>query len=544
MFGEEMARVFEDMYYEAGWVGFAVGLSHMGQRDTTKDVSVTTDYTDQVPWGGWTPGDPDVAKKLIGDANAPGLKNLLDNRYVTIKGIEQTRYTELANILSRGAARGDSTGTVATAIDRWVGNLPNDPNNPTPEALVRLGTTTPWNEMVARTEIRSATTAASLDSYRDGGLKYVEWLTADGGCPICAEYEAMGSVDMDEGFGDIDGPPAHPNCLCVILPVTGQVVESGDAPTEDVPTEDEAVDSPVTEELPNDGPVANNEEFRPEPTEGEPLHEDEIDIEQFMMESEQLLEAETLIQDNYSNEFNGLGVYEKENMTAYVASLSEGASRGHLDNMKPWQREKMELLFAKWQRDALPKYIDTASTAVKKAEVRRFANRMFKAHPDQTKWAAANKITEDTGSPFIKELRNDLQSYTSSNRQKWLNTPTVQEAMSHAPTYVTDVHRGIQIDPALMPQFRQLKEGDIFPNKEKSTSFSTDEQVARRFSHAQYRPEEAVMVHMNSITGISVAPFSSFHNEYEIVTNSIFRITKVETRSDGVLHLYVTEVRK
>lgn len=52
------------------------------------------------------------------------------------------------------------------------------------------------------------------------------------------------------------------------------------------------------------------------------------------------------------------------------------------------------------------------------------------------------------------------------------------------------------------------------------------------------------MVHMNSITGISVAPFSSFHNEYEIVTNSIFRITKVETRSDGVLHLYVTEVRK
>ena len=76
-----------------------------------------------------------------------------------------------------------------------------------------------WAETVARTETRSAVTEASLDSYRDAQIEMVEWLTADGGCETCGEYEDMGPVPLDEGFGDVDGPPAHPNCLCVILPV-------------------------------------------------------------------------------------------------------------------------------------------------------------------------------------------------------------------------------------------------------------------------------------------------------------------------------------
>ena len=179
----------------------------------------------------------------------PGLKNLLDNRFITIKGIEQTRYQELAGILSRGVEQGHSMQTTATAVSRYVNSLPSDPNNPTPEELVRLGTSNPWQEMVARTETRSAVTQASLDSYRDAGLTQVEWLTADGGCEECGGYEDMGPVDIDEGFGDVDGPPAHPNCLCVILPVisdTSSVTAEDEVPVDITDAEGESVFNPAT----------------------------------------------------------------------------------------------------------------------------------------------------------------------------------------------------------------------------------------------------------------------------------------------------------
>jgi len=561
MFGEEMARVFEDMYYEAGWVGFAVGLSHMGQRDTTKDVSVTTDYTDQVPWGGWVPGDTDAAKKLIGDANAPGLKNLLDNRYVTIKGIEQTRYTELANILSRGVARGDSTGTVATAIDRWIGNLPNDPSNPTPEALVRLGTTTPWNEMVARTEIRSATTAASLDSYRDGGLKYVEWLTADGGCSICAEYEAMGPVDMEDGFGDIDGPPAHPNCLCVILPVVGQVVE--EEPLLELNDEQlaEAFGGTDSIEELNELELAPWEQELLDQAEADkqnPLYQQQLAAQQAQYEADKELQklaeemkayhetqsALTQLQKNYAEQFATLDFYDQQKMASYLASLQDGASPLHETNMATFQMKDLKEVFGQWQKEALPKYINTPTTATREEQIRNFAERMFDVHEERLNWKDADYLTQRTGSDYVKEVRSLLQSYTSTNDQAYLNNASVQEAMSHAPTYISEVHRGINVSSLDIDQFRQLKEGDVFPNKENSSSFSTREEVARKFAGADYSPQTAIILHLEEVTGLSVAPFSTYKNEYEIVSNSIFRVDRSETRADGVLHIYATEVRK
>jgi hypothetical protein len=85
----------------------------------------------------------------------------------------------------------------------------------------QFGTGNKWSKTVAQTETRRAVTAASVDTYQDAGVESVEWLTAWGeACPICKEFEDMGPVQIGSGAYDgDDGPPGHPNCFCVILPV-------------------------------------------------------------------------------------------------------------------------------------------------------------------------------------------------------------------------------------------------------------------------------------------------------------------------------------
>jgi hypothetical protein len=105
-----------------------------------------------------------------------------------------------------------------------------------------------WADMVARTEIRRASTDAALDYYRESDIEMKEWLVAwDEACEICAEAQAMGPVPLGDDFGEAgEGPPGHPNCLCVILPV---VPEGEPAPVvEDLGEGDvEVADEPVIE---------------------------------------------------------------------------------------------------------------------------------------------------------------------------------------------------------------------------------------------------------------------------------------------------------
>ena len=204
LLGERAISVLRDLYTEAGWAGIAAGRSQLRTAAARKMVTKS-----EVDWEGWTPGNPEAAAKLIGTSKAPGLKNLLDGANVTIKSIRETRYTDLAGVLARSAADGLGVDETAKAIDAMFG-VGGD-----------------WAEMVARTETARAVTAGTLDSYRDAGLSKVEWLTADGGCEICGDFEAMGAVPMDDGFGDVEGPPAHPNCLCTLLPVVSDDVELG-----------------------------------------------------------------------------------------------------------------------------------------------------------------------------------------------------------------------------------------------------------------------------------------------------------------------------
>lgn len=198
LLGDKSVRVIRDLYYEASYMGRVVAEAEVDQARLAQKAPKP-----RINWSAWKPGDADAARLLLGDGPAPGLKNLLDNAMVTIKGINNTRLLRLANTLSRSVGEGLSAKSTAKAI------------------RLELGSTRAWADMVARTETRRAVTAASIDTYRDADIRMKEWLTADGGCEICGGFESEGAIPLDEGWGDVDGPPAHPNCLCVVLPVVG-----------------------------------------------------------------------------------------------------------------------------------------------------------------------------------------------------------------------------------------------------------------------------------------------------------------------------------
>lgn len=76
--------------------------------------------------------------------------------------------------------------------------------------------------LIARTETASAYSQGSIAAYKASGVvKQTEWLTAgdDLDCPICVALNGS-TADLGEAFdGEIDAPPAHPNCRCVLSPI-------------------------------------------------------------------------------------------------------------------------------------------------------------------------------------------------------------------------------------------------------------------------------------------------------------------------------------
>lgn len=79
-----------------------------------------------------------------------------------------------------------------------------------------------WAEMVARTESTRAMTAGIMATYSLAGVKQVQWLAAEdeATCVECSDADgettSMGS--LFDGV-DVDSPPAHPNCRCVVVSV-------------------------------------------------------------------------------------------------------------------------------------------------------------------------------------------------------------------------------------------------------------------------------------------------------------------------------------
>ncbi len=102
-------------------------------------------------------------------------------------------------------------------------------------------------EMIARTETIRSSNAGAVMSYRQAGIEYKQWFTAQDGkvCGFCQEmhgkivgvsenYWAMGDtmdvdvpdenpITMTFTYEDVGEPPLHPNCRCTILPVVEEI---------------------------------------------------------------------------------------------------------------------------------------------------------------------------------------------------------------------------------------------------------------------------------------------------------------------------------
>lgn len=76
-------------------------------------------------------------------------------------------------------------------------------------------------EMIARTETTNAITRGSLASYQSQGTEGVQWLAGGWNpCDICLANAGQEPIPVGSSFSSgHDGPAAHPNCQCTLLPV-------------------------------------------------------------------------------------------------------------------------------------------------------------------------------------------------------------------------------------------------------------------------------------------------------------------------------------
>jgi SPP1 gp7 family putative phage head morphogenesis protein len=151
-----------------------------------------------IDWAGWTPGDTDAARALLGG----GLDRLLEQAGVTINSVLAGRMDALAEVLADGITGGLAPDTIA----RGLGDVLEDAK---------------WASMVAETETSRAINAATQGRYLDAGVTANTWMTAADQrvCPACAENEDAGAVSIGQSFpSGASGPPGHPRCRCALAP--------------------------------------------------------------------------------------------------------------------------------------------------------------------------------------------------------------------------------------------------------------------------------------------------------------------------------------
>ena len=183
-----------------------------GEKDAQQELTSSVGFN----WDTWNPGNEGAAM-LVDPPN--GLKELMAQNGVTIKGIEDTNIDRIGTALALGLDQGLTVDETARAIDYVVANPAR--------SLV-----------IARTETARALVQANLVTYREANVESVEWLVADP-CEICAANDGV-VVPLGEAFpsGDTE-PPAHPNCVCDVAPVLSDVSGSfGEEP----PVDGEPVD--------------------------------------------------------------------------------------------------------------------------------------------------------------------------------------------------------------------------------------------------------------------------------------------------------------
>lgn len=168
-----------------------------------------------IDWKKWSPGNR-AAAALLNPPN--GLKKLLRERDITVRGLGDTTISRIGTILAQGLKEGATPSSLAPAIEDLLSPLRNRIASQLNADVEKMMSDSERALMIAQTEMSRAVSVANREMYQDSGVELVEWLVADP-CDECQENADVSPIGIDETFpsGDTE-PPAHPNCVCDLAP--------------------------------------------------------------------------------------------------------------------------------------------------------------------------------------------------------------------------------------------------------------------------------------------------------------------------------------
>lgn len=146
-------------------------------------------------------------------ANPDAIKVLEELGLSRVTGMTDTTIDLLRTVLADGIDKGLHPSDIARLLRERIADMSKE-----------------RAETIARTETAFAYSYAALETYKRNGVERKIWLTAedDKVDPPCNDYEARGSIPIDEAFGgDDQHPPAHPRCRCALI---ADVESVGDDP--------------------------------------------------------------------------------------------------------------------------------------------------------------------------------------------------------------------------------------------------------------------------------------------------------------------------
>lgn len=192
---EPLMNALRTLYLESYLLGEDIAMNSIAKAKINKaPTKQQLQRAVGINWDNWKAGNRTAALLV----NKPrGLSTLLDNRGVTIQGINRTTLDRIGTRLATALAQGLPPSEVDLS----------DFFDDSERALA-----------IAQTEMSRAVATASRQLYEESGVELVEWIVADP-CDLCQENADVSPIRMDETFpsGDTE-PPAHPNCVCDISP--------------------------------------------------------------------------------------------------------------------------------------------------------------------------------------------------------------------------------------------------------------------------------------------------------------------------------------
>jgi len=192
---EPLMAALRTLYLESYLLGEDIAMNSIAKAKINKaPTKQQLQRAVGINWDNWKAGNR-AAALLV---NKPrGLSTLLDNRGLTIQGINRTSLDRIGTRLANALAQGLPPNQVDLS----------DFFDDSERALA-----------IAQTEMSRAVATASRQLYEESGVELVEWIVADP-CDLCQENADVSPIRIDDTFpsGDTE-PPAHPNCVCDISP--------------------------------------------------------------------------------------------------------------------------------------------------------------------------------------------------------------------------------------------------------------------------------------------------------------------------------------